>query len=114
MILAKNGRCLDGAVLAVLLGAILLVQIRGLERPADAAAGGVVAILFAPWTTADTAMLRVAEAGGRIVRFGAFPFIVIAEPDRVDFSERIARQGALAALDPRMLAACLPRREVKP
>ncbi len=63
-------------------------------------------VLFAPWVGAGDAMQRVGEAGARIVRFGVFPFIVVAQPDHAQFESRIRERGALLILDPRALAAC--------
>jgi hypothetical protein len=103
---AANGRWIDGAVIALLLVASLSFQVRAMLAPAQAVGGRSVAVLFAPWVTADSAMQRVAAAGARIVRFGAWPFIVIAEPDNVDFEQRIVTAGALVTLDPIALAAC--------
>jgi hypothetical protein len=73
--------------------------------PADAGAG--VAVIFAPWTTADQTMIRAVGAGARFVRFGRFDFIAIVVPDRPDYVERMLAGSALLAVDPQILAGCL-------
>jgi hypothetical protein len=74
--------------------------------PADASAG--VAVIYAPWTTADQTMLRAVGAGARFVRFGGFDFIAIVMPERPDYVERVLADSALLAVDPQVLAGCLP------
>jgi hypothetical protein len=108
--MAANGRWLDGTILALLLAASVLLHAGIVAKPSEPQPGTnrALAVLFAPWTDAGEAMRRVADSGARIVRFGAVPFIVIAEPDRPDFASRVAQRGALITLDPRVLAACLP------
>ncbi|MGE3987373.1 hypothetical protein [Pseudorhodoplanes sp.] len=109
MKLAANGRWLDGAMIALLLAASLVLPV-GTSLSARGSEGSrVVAVLFAPWVDAAGAMQRVADAGARIVRFGALPFIVVAEAGDAEFSDRIAARGAWMTLDPRVIAACLPR-----
>jgi hypothetical protein len=63
-------------------------------------------VLFAPWVDAGSAMQRAGDAGSRIVRLGALPFIVVVEPDGPDFAARATARGAVLILDPRALAAC--------
>lgn len=112
MIMAANGRWLDGTILALLSAASLLLHAGIVAKPLGPEPGPGqdqgVAVLFAPWIDAGDALLRVAESGGRIVRQGAFAFIVVAQPEHPDFSSRVAERGALLTLDPRALAACLP------
>jgi hypothetical protein len=103
---AANGRLLDGAVIALLLAASVLIQFGAVSRPL-ASGDQPVAILFAPWVSADIAMQRVATTGARIVGLGALPFIVIAEPDGADFSARAAEVGALFIIDSAAVRACL-------
>jgi hypothetical protein len=98
---------LDGAVIAVALATGLSLQAGMLSKPRDRDGNGAIAVLFSPWTDAASAMQRSSAAGGRVVRFGAFPFIVVVEPDAPDFAARVAEQGAVLLLDPRSLAACL-------
>jgi hypothetical protein len=103
---AANGRWFDGAILALLLAASLLIQTGALSQPADQGENPAVAVLFAPWVDSGSAMQRAGEAGARIVRFGALPFIVVVEPERADFAARVTERGAVLILDPRTLAAC--------
>jgi hypothetical protein len=75
-------------------------------EPRDPSAG--VAVVFAPWTSQEDALARAVEAGGRFIRYGAFPFVVVVMPETADYLSRISRDGALLVADPRALAACLP------
>ena len=83
-------------------GAILRVGL----LPSNPGAG--VAVIYAPWTTADQTMIRSVRAGARFVRFGGFDFIAVVMPDEPDYIERVLADSALLAVDPRVLAACLP------
>jgi hypothetical protein len=74
--------------------------------PADASAG--VAVIYAPWTPADQTMVRAVSAGARFVRFGGFDFIAIVMPERPDYVENVLADSALLAVDPQVLAGCLP------
>lgn len=71
-------------------------------------AGAAVAVVYAPWTSSADTLARATQAGARIVRFGAAPFIVVVMPERTDFVARARAGGALFMLDPQALAACLP------
>ncbi len=106
MQLAANGRWLDGAIIALLLAAALLVQTGAVAKAPAPDGSRAVAVLFAPWVDAGSAMQRAGDAGARIVGQGAFPFIVVVEPDRPDFAARAAAHGAVLILDPRAFAAC--------
>jgi hypothetical protein len=106
MQLAANGRWLDGGIIALLLAAGILVQTGAVAKPSAPDGSRAVAVLFAPWVDAGSALQRVGDAGARIVGQGAFPFIVVVEPDRPDFAARAAAHGAVLILDPRALAAC--------
>lgn len=66
-----------------------------------------VAVLFAPWTSAEDAMARTVEAGGRFVRFGGPVFVTVAVPDDAGYPARIRAAGAWLVADPQALAACL-------
>jgi hypothetical protein len=74
--------------------------------PANPGAG--VAVIYAPWTTADQAMVRSVSAGARFVRFGGFDFIAIVMPEQPDYVESVLASSALLAVDPQVLAGCLP------
>src|ERR1700684_1320828 len=92
-------RWLDLWLIAILavgsFGAILRIGL----QPANDSAG--VAVIYAPWTTADQTMIRTVSAGARFVRFGGFDFIAIVAPEQPDYVERVLAGSAL-------LAACLP------
>jgi len=100
------GRALEAAALAAFAAASLFVVARiGLE-PRDPSQG--VGVIFAPWTGADAAFVRAVEAGGRFVRFGGLPFVVVVMPEAADYADRVKAAGALLIVDPLVLAACLP------
>ena len=67
-----------------------------------------VAVIYAPWTSANQAMIQAVDAGARFVRFGGFSFVAIVMPERPDYVERVLAGSALLAIDPQVLAACLP------
>jgi hypothetical protein len=68
-----------------------------------------VAVIFAPWTGAADAVGLAVNAGGRFVRFGAFEFIAVIEPEIDDYTSRVRANGAWLVANPRALAACLER-----
>ncbi|MEA2988686.1 MAG: hypothetical protein QOG83_1397 [Alphaproteobacteria bacterium] len=76
----------------------------GLE-PRDSSRG--IGVIFAPWTSADAALSRAVQAGGRFVRFGGFSFVVVVMPDVGDYAARSKSEGALLVVDPLVLEACL-------
>jgi hypothetical protein len=99
-------RWLDLWLIAILaVGSFSAILRIGLQ-PADASAG--VAVIYAPWTTADQTMIRAVSAGARFVRFGGFDFIAIVVPEQPDYVERVLAGSALLAVDPQVLAGCLP------
>lgn len=63
--------------------------------------------MFAPWTSASEALSRATAPGGRFVRFGAFDFIAVVEPEAGGYAERVRANGAWLLADPMALAACL-------
>ena len=99
-------RWLDLWLIAILavgsFGAVLRIGM----LPANASAG--VAVIYAPWTTADQTMIRAVSAGARFVRFGGFDFIAIVMPEEPDYIDRVLAGSALLAVDPQVLAGCLP------
>jgi hypothetical protein len=99
-------RWLDLWLIAILavgsFGAILRIGL----LPANASAG--VAVIYAPWTTADQTVVRAVGAGARFVRFGGFDFIAIVMPEKPDYVENVLAGSALLAVDPQVLAGCLP------
>jgi hypothetical protein len=99
-------RWLDLSLIAILavvsFGAILRIGL----LPAKPDAG--VAVIYAPWTTADQTMIRAVSAGARFVRFGGFDFIAIVIPEAPDYVANVLAGSALLAVDPQVLAGCLP------
>jgi len=69
-----------------------------------------VAVMFAPWTSAQQAMRHAAEAGGRIVGFGLLTSIVIVAPDHSDYARDVAANGAWLVADAARVGGCgVPR-----
>jgi hypothetical protein len=99
-------RWLDLWLIAILAVGSFGVILRIGLQPANASAG--VAVIYAPWTTADQTMIRAVSAGARFVRFGGFDFIAIVVPERPDYVESVLAGSALLAIDPQVLAGCLP------
>jgi hypothetical protein len=98
-------RWLDLWLIAILaVGSFAAVLRIGL-LPANPSAG--VAVIYAPWTTADQTMIRAVSAGARFVRFGGFDFIAVVMPEQPDYVERVLADSALLAVDPQVLAGCL-------
>jgi hypothetical protein len=95
-------RWLIAFLAAVSFAAVLRIGL----RPSNTADG--VAVVYAPWTTADEALVRAVGAGARFVRFGRFGFIAVVMPERADYADRALADSALLVVDPRVLAACLP------
>ena len=99
-------RWLDLWLIAILaVGSFAAILRIGL-LPANPGAG--VAVIYAPWTTADQTIIRAVGAGARFVRFGGFDFIAVVMPDQPDYVERVLADAALLAVDPQVLAGCLP------
>ena len=65
-----------------------------------------VALVFAPWTTPETALARTVEAGARFARFGGLTFITVAVPEDGDYAARAFAAGAWLVVDPLAIAAC--------
>jgi hypothetical protein len=99
-------RWLDLGLIAILALASFAVILRVGLAPVNPDAG--VAVIYAPWTTADQTMIRAVGAGARFVRFGGFDFIAIVMPERPDYVARALADSALLAVDPQVLAGCLP------
>ena len=94
------------SLIAILALASFAVILRVGLLPANPKEG--VAVIYAPWTPADQTMIRAVDAGARFVRFGGFNFIAIVMPERPDYVKRALAGSALLAVDPQVLAACLP------
>ena len=92
------------ALAGLSIGTLLAAAHVGLA-PRDPQRG--VAVVFAPWTSAQTALTRTVEAGARFVRFGELNFITVAVPDDRGYPGRALAAGAWFVVDPQVLAACL-------
>ena len=79
---------------AVLLG-LAIVGFESLRPHANAA----VAIVFAPWVDASTAVDRAAEANAAAPRAGRYPFVAFVRESSPSFRQRVRKQGALLVLD---------------
>ena len=99
-------RLIDLWLLAVLTVVSFAVILRVGLLPSNPGAG--VAVIYAPWTTADQTMIRAVSAGARFVRFGGFHFIAVVVPEQPDYVAHVLAGSALLAVDPRVLAGCLP------
>jgi hypothetical protein len=69
---------------------------------------GQVALVYAPGTSLADAVLRMAAAGGRLVRPGRYSWIIVAAPVPGDrqFPMRAREAGALAVLSPWVAGGC--------
>jgi hypothetical protein len=98
-------RPFDLWLIACLMSLSLAVILRVGLQPRDPSMG--VAVIYAPWTSADQTMIRSAGAGARFVRFGGRDFIAVVIPEQPDYVERVLADSALLVMDPQVLAACL-------
>jgi hypothetical protein len=95
----------DAAVLACISVGALYATARLTLEPRNPDQG--VAVVYAPWTEAETTLKSATEAGGRFVRFGGAPFVAVAMPEDQNYSARAYAAGAWLVLDPKTIAACL-------
>lgn len=95
---------IDAAALVLLSLAGLFAAVSAVALPREPARG--VGLVFAPWTSTETVLTRVAEAGGRFVRFGGAPFVAIAIPDDSDREARTLASGTWLVVDPFVISAC--------
>jgi hypothetical protein len=73
-----------------------------------------VAAIFPPWTSAEHAIVRAAQAGGRIVRPGLIDSIVVVQGDDADLADRLYAAGAWAVVDPAAWGGCLAGQPAPP
>lgn len=100
----KNGLADFTAIFSV--AAFTLIWIAGMSlSPREP--GQAVAVIFPPWTDAKAAFERATEAGGRFVRYGAWPFVAVVAPETQSYSGNVRANGAWFVADPQKLAACL-------
>ena len=100
------GRTADLFLIAFLIAVSFVAILRVGLAPRAPASG--VAVIYAPGTTAAETVARSVGAGARFVRFGGFDFIAIVMPEAPDYVQRALADSALLAVDPQVLAACLP------
>lgn len=96
---------LDFIVLGCLSLWALIAGARATLQPATPDRG--VAVVFSPWTSAETAFALSVGAGARFVRFGGAAFVAITIPDDTGYSRRALAAGAWLVTDPKIVAACL-------
>jgi hypothetical protein len=65
-----------------------------------------VAVIFAPWTSAQTSLERATADGSRFVRFGGLTSIAVVMPAAAGYAGRMLDNGAWLVVDPKVLAAC--------
>ena len=67
----------------------------------------VVAVIFPPWWNEQQALNAAASANAAFVRTTAIPAILVVRLDQNGGLTRLREAGALFAVDPRAVAACL-------
>lgn len=100
----RRSKIVDAVLLGVLSLGAFCASARIALIPRDTTEG--VAVIFAPWTTADKTLLRAIAGGSRFVRFGGLPFIAVVMPESTKYVDRMLGAGAWLVVDPRALAAC--------
>lgn len=95
---------LDAAIITVMAVGSVYVSARIALQPRRPADG--VAVVFAPWTSGTSALIHAVSAGGRFVRYGQRPFIVMIVPETADYPSRAFGEGAFLVVDPQVLSAC--------
>ncbi|HEY5797910.1 MAG TPA: hypothetical protein VIU82_23125 [Bosea sp. (in: a-proteobacteria)] len=112
MIQAPANRGLSGrerAALCLMFFASIFVALLALP---GASPGQPLAIVFAPWVSADEAITRSLSAGYPVLRSGRSSFVVIAAPAE---AAQVARpQGAVMVLALVGLAGCLDAAATEP
>jgi hypothetical protein len=95
----------EAAVIILVAVGSLYAVARIALTPRDLANG--VAVIFAPWTNGTSSLTRAVMSGGRFVRYGRQPFIVVVVPEVPDYLSRAFANGAVLVVDPRALGGCL-------
>lgn len=97
---------------ASVIGAVALIGTGATASAMLMPKGGAptVAVVFAPWTSPQQALLDAAEAGGRVVGFGRLSSIVIVAPDHHNYARDVAARGAWLVADAARTGGCgVPR-----
>ena len=68
-----------------------------------------IGVVFPPNYSGQDVLSRVADAGGRLVREGAWPFIAVVAADDARVLARLDELGALFTVNPLALGGCLTR-----
>jgi len=97
---------------AILAAACLLVLAAASLRPLPGQ--DQVGVVFPPSLDDAQVLARVAEAGARLVRPGAWPFIAVVAVDGPHTLARLEDLGALFTVNPLVLGACLARPTATP
>ena len=100
----RSRTAIDAAALLLLSVLALFATVSATAFPRDPSRG--VALIFAPWTTPEAVLTRVAATGGRFVRFGGVSFVAIAIPHDADYAARAFASGAWLIVDPLVISAC--------
>jgi hypothetical protein len=95
---SRRSHLLDGVVILAFVFVATALALRAGLRPRDPLAA--VAVVFAPWISAEDAVIRATASGGGIVRLGAIPSIVVVSPPDRGYVDRVFAEGALLVLDP--------------
>jgi len=76
---------------------------------------GQVALVYSPFSASGEAFRQAAATGGRIVRVGRKPWIVVVapDPDNAAFAAQARASGAWLQLNPVIAGGCAPKRGVK-
>ena len=68
-----------------------------------------IGVVFPPNYSGQDVLTRIADAGGRLVREGAWPFIAVVAADDAHVLARLDDLGALFTVNPLALGGCLTR-----
>ncbi len=97
-----------GRALALTIGtALVLVALAAAPKASPSADTAQVAVVFAPWLSADDAFARVIAAGARPVRMGQLETIIVATLENEHTAAHLRDQGAWAVLDPIVAGSCV-------
>ena len=92
---------------AMLVGACIIWLAAATLRPQPGQSQ--VGVIFPPSLAGTEVLARIADAGGRLVREGAWPFIAVVALDQPETLTRLRDAGALFTVNPLALGSCLTR-----